>query len=299
MKVYINNEYELREGYSDIYRIINKINNKCYIGKAKHFIGKRLEKHGAYKRYKNHIRKYNEYKELLSTKTKNNACSMLYNAFIKYGIDNFDIQVLCVCKTENENGIEMLCIKEYKTFWKDGGYNLTKGGDGISGYKHSETAINKIRESNLGTNNHFYGKSLSQTHKDKISDSNKGVNHHFFGKTFSDEYKKKLSDAHKGDKHHFFNKHFTNEHKTNLGKSISKKRRDYNDVQFMNILKMKTIKKKIQDITDDFRKEYNSTIDRNIISKIWCGKIYPINEDIMETEEYKNLIKFKRVKCMK
>jgi hypothetical protein len=62
MKRFINKNYELREGYSDIYKITNKINNTSYIGKAKHFLGKRLEKHGAYHRFENHIRKCNEYK---------------------------------------------------------------------------------------------------------------------------------------------------------------------------------------------------------------------------------------------
>jgi group I intron endonuclease len=296
MKKFITENYELREGYSDIYRITNKINGISYIGKAKHFLGKRLEIHGAYHRFNNHIRKCNEYKESLLTNTTNNACSKLYNAFIKYNIDNFEINVLCVCKTEYENVLEILLIKEHKTYWEEGGYNLTKGSDGISGYKHTPEAIEKIRQANLGENNHFYGKSLSQAHKDKISESNKGVNHHFYGKTFSDEYKQKLSDSHKGENHHFYGLTFSDEHKVNLGKSISKTRRDYNDEQFINLLRMKKLNKKIQDITDDFRKENNSKIDRNSISKIWSGKILPINEDLMNTEEYKSLILFERKK---
>lgn len=285
MKKFINKDYELREGYSDIYKITNKINSISYIGKAKHFLGKRLEKHGAYHRFENHIRKYNEYKESLLTDTTNNACSKLYNAFIKYNIDNFEINVLCVCKTEYENVLEILLIKEHKTYWEEGGYNLTKGGDGISGYKHTPEAIEKIRHANSGKNNHSYGKSLSQAHKDKISESNKGINHHFYGQTFSDEYKQKLSNSHKGENNHFYGKNFTDEHKINLGKSISKIKRKYTDKEFMEILKLKYSNVTIKSISEKYK------IDRNTVPKIWNGKIEPINQELMDTDEYKSFFK--------
>lgn len=165
------------------------------------------------------------------------------------------------------------------------GYNLTKGGDGISGYKHTSEAIEKIRQANLGENNHFYGKSLSQAHKDKISESNKGVNHHFYGKTFSDEYKQKLSDSHKGENHHFYGKNFTDEHKINLGKSISKIKRKYTDKEFMEILKLKYSNITIKSISEKYK------IDRNTIPKIWNGKIEPINQELMNTDEYKSFLK--------
>jgi group I intron endonuclease len=145
MKIYKILNGELRDGYSDIYKITNKINNNLYIGKAKHFLGKRLEINGAFNRFKEHIRKCNEFKIAKENCNKYFACSKLYNAILKYGIDNFEIQVLCICKTELENEMEIFFIKEYKTYWSDncGGYNLTKGGDGISGYKHTEEAIEK------------------------------------------------------------------------------------------------------------------------------------------------------------
>lgn len=56
------------------------------------------------------------------------------------------------------------------------GYNLTSGGDGQSGYKHTEESKKK-----MSLNNYWLGK--------------EGVNK---GKKFSDEHKKKLSDLHKG-----------------------------------------------------------------------------------------------------
>lgn len=288
MKRFITEKYELREGYSDIYKITNKINGISYIGKAKHFIGKRLNIHGAYHRFENHIRKCNKYKQSLLTERINNSCSKLYNAFIKYGIDNFKVNVLCICKTEDENILEILLIKKYKTYFKEGGYNLTKGGDGISGYKHTSEAIEKIRQANLGKNNHFYGKSLSQAHKNKISESNKGVNHHFYGKTFSDEYKKKLSDSHKGSNHHFYGKILSDEHKVNLGKSISKIKRKYTDKEFMEILKLKYSNVTIKSISEKY------IIDRNTIPKIWSGKIEPINQDLMNTDEYKIFFNIKK-----
>lgn len=288
MKRRITEYGELREGYSDIYQIKNKLNNHSYIGKAKHFLGKRLEKHGAYNRFNEHLKKYTKYKEMLLRKEKYNCCSKLYNAFIKYGLENFEIRVLCVCKTLYENEIESHLILNNGTYYNTGGYNLTKGGDGISGYKHSINTIEKIRKANIGDKNFFYGKHLSEDHKNKISKSLQGENHHFYGKTFSEEYKKKLSDAHKDIKHHFYGKHFSTIHKINLGKSISKKKRTYTDEEFMQILRLKTSNKMIKDISQ----KYN--IDRNIIPKIWNGKIVPINEKILDTEEYKCLIQYIR-----
>jgi hypothetical protein len=120
--------------------------------------------------------------------------------------------------------------------------------------------------------------------------------HHFFGTTFSEEYKNKLKQAHKGEKHHFYGKSFNKEHKKNLGKSISVARRQYDDNQFMELLRMKLSCLKLEEITEQFREKTNTSVSRETISRIWNGKIQPVDKDIMKSDEYLKLIKFKRIK---
>lgn len=102
--------------------------------------------------------------------------------------------------------------------------------------------------------------------------------------------------AHKGEKHHFYGKSFNKEHKKNLGKSISVARRQYNDDQFMELLRMKLSCLKLEEITENFREKTGINICRDTISHIWNGKIHPVDKELISTDEYKNLISFKRKK---
>lgn len=93
-----------------IYKIQNLINGKCYIGQSID-IEKRwkVEKNSA----------FNE-----------NSKSYSYpisKAFRKYGIENFDFQVLEICNKESLNEKEKYWIQYYDSYQK--GYNQTLGGD--------------------------------------------------------------------------------------------------------------------------------------------------------------------------
>ena len=89
-----------------IYKIINKKNNKIYIGKTEFSIEKR---------WKEHLRD-----------SKKNLDRPLYRAMNKYGIENFDIEQ--VEKTDSPVEREQYWIEYYNSF--KNGYNATKGGDG-------------------------------------------------------------------------------------------------------------------------------------------------------------------------
>jgi len=70
--------------------------------------------------------------------------------------------------------------------------NITKGGDGVSGLKHSDEArkrMSEIRKNN--PNKYWLGKKLSQETLTKLSRVRKGRKH-------SEETRKKMSDAKKG-----------------------------------------------------------------------------------------------------
>jgi hypothetical protein len=94
--------------------------------------------------------------------------------------------------------------------------NVTNGGTGVTGYKHtpesikkrldamegyapSEETKEKMREAHLGEKNHFFGKKHLDVVKQKISETKKAnPSKPWLGKSRSEETRKKISDALKG-----------------------------------------------------------------------------------------------------
>lgn len=171
-----------------IYKITNKINGKIYIGQSKNI----------YKRWFSHkeTRKREKYKNVL-----------LYKAMNKYGIENFDFEIIEICDEELLNEKEIFYIEKYGSFshGKNKGYNQTLGGGGGYGFVFSEERLQKARDAATGKNNGMYGKKhskesklkmrekrlnkkLSDSAKQKIGEANKN-------KIVSEETRKKLSEA--------------------------------------------------------------------------------------------------------
>ena len=97
-----------------IYKIINNINGKVYIGKT--------EQNNPYDRWKEHIRDHAR---------RRNEKRPLYSAMKKYGVENFSFKVLEETNSPEER--EMHYIDVYRSYvgFKDcNGYNATLGGDG-------------------------------------------------------------------------------------------------------------------------------------------------------------------------
>lgn len=120
-----------------VYKITNIITNQIYIGITKNRLSHRFWEH---------INK------------KRNAGSYLYNSIQKYGKDNFTIKLLSNHSTSDEaKGEESRLILELQlnkhTYPNGIGLNLTNGGDGSYGCKHSLDSIQKMS----GINNHNYG----------------------------------------------------------------------------------------------------------------------------------------------
>ena len=94
--------------YGQIYRITNKVNNKVYIGLT-------IRKNVLHDRYRG---------SLLSTHNDH-----LKKSINKYGKENFKIETLCWCNSEEE-----LCNKEieyiayYNSTNSENGYNKNEGG---------------------------------------------------------------------------------------------------------------------------------------------------------------------------
>lgn len=98
-----------------IYKITNKINNKSYIGKSKH-IYERWRQH--------HTEPYNP-----NARTYN---TIFYRAIRKYGLDQFQFEILEECSEEQLNEKEKYWIKKYNTYILEPdsqGYNMTEGGE--------------------------------------------------------------------------------------------------------------------------------------------------------------------------
>lgn len=93
-----------------IYQITNKINGKIYIGKTLRTIEERWKEHCI------------EYNKARSNKRP------LYDAMLKYGVDNFEIIEIEEVNAENLNDREVYWIEILGSF--KNGYNTTRGGDG-------------------------------------------------------------------------------------------------------------------------------------------------------------------------
>ena len=175
-----------------IYLRTNIVNGKQYVGQANDIDDRN-------RRWKN-------------TKTRY-AGELINNARAKYGIDNFKTDILRECQTQEElNEWEQYYIKKYNTKAPNG-YNLTDGGEGISGYFFSEESKEKMSKAKqgkyTGENSWNYGIKRSDEFKQKISELSKGRKH-------SDEWKGNMS---KNNPKYWLGKHRSDEEKEKMSKA--------------------------------------------------------------------------------
>lgn len=100
---------------ADIYRIINKINGKRYIGYTSKDYKIRFRQHIINARYVH--------------KNKKNKKTILNKAIYKYGEENFMVEKIMDVCDKCWKTVEQLCIEYENTTNIDNGYNMTKGGD--------------------------------------------------------------------------------------------------------------------------------------------------------------------------
>ena len=161
--------------YWCIYKITNLINGKTYIGQHK-------------------------YKKLNDNYMGSGV--LIKRAIKKHGIENFKKEILYsrIQYRETADDMERFSIAKERKLGK-AEYNLADGGEGLSGYKHSEEYKRKKSEQNKGENNPNYGKHHSEEARKKMSEARKkyvGENHPMYGKHHSEETKKKMSEDRKG-----------------------------------------------------------------------------------------------------
>lgn len=167
----------LQSGY--VYSILNLINGKSYIGICKNFD----------KRVKEHKRKLN---------TQKHHNRYLQHSWNKYGETNFKFFIIFDNILRDElSKYEKLLIKLFKTNNSEFGYNLTEGGDGISGYKHSQEYVDSMKKPRpelSGEKHPFFNQKHTEETKKIISLCMSGENNGMYGKKHSVETKRKISE---------------------------------------------------------------------------------------------------------
>lgn len=161
------------QNISGIYCIENRINGKKYIGKSINIL----------RRVKSHIN---------DLKLNKSECSYLQSSWNKYGEDSFFVYSIEMCSKDNLSEREIFYIKHLNTK-RPNGYNLTDGGDGITGFTPSAETIEKLSISHTGNK-------LTNKAKELLRIANLGDKNPFFGKKHSDETKRIISEKGTGRK---------------------------------------------------------------------------------------------------
>ena len=116
----------------------------------------------------------------------------IVNRVLQNNPDRYTYQVL-VWSVEDENTLNALEIQYIRQLQPR--FNFTEGGDGVSGFKHSEKTKKKISEANKGKTPWNKGKTHSEEIRKKMSESLKGENNPMYGKRHSEKTRKKISES--------------------------------------------------------------------------------------------------------
>ena len=150
-----------------IYRILNLVNGKCYVGQTTR---------GLKRRRREHLSDFERGK-----------VTPLYKAFKKYGVESFEWIVLCWCSTGAELDVkEREYIEAFDS--RRNGYNISNGGnshiitdetrrrmsEAKKGVPKSEETKRRMSEARSGSKHWLYGKTTPDTTRAKISASLKG-----------------------------------------------------------------------------------------------------------------------------
>lgn len=177
-----------------IYKITNLVNHKVYIGQTK-----------------NPVRRWYSHRTVSKCKPK----YVINLAMNKYGLDNFEFEVIASCLDQiAANEAEKIIINQYQSKNTEFGYNIQAGGKVVSGWHHSEESKLKSSKSNCRPEVLSIHKKSAQ----KLLEWRKEFGHPkpHLGKRFSDEHRRKLSEAHKGKDNHQLGRKHTQETKAKM-----------------------------------------------------------------------------------
>mgnify|MGYP001170144436 CR=1 FL=1 len=180
-----------------IYLITNKVNGKKYVGKTSRDLDCRWREH-----------------QLAAKKEEPDF--YIARSIKHHGAENFTVKVIEECDSEKALAeAEIAWIAKLSTHGP-AGYNLTDGGEGLSGWVATEEARRNMSEASKNR------APPTEEHRRNISIANSGENNAFFGKSWgrkgphTEDTKKNMSLAHTG-------KVLTEEHKNNISKGCKGK----------------------------------------------------------------------------
>lgn len=163
------------EDFGGVYRIVNNINCKLYIGSSVH-VNRRI------------------YTHIQALNGKYHGNIHLQNAWDKYGSENFSFDVIEIIDG-NEEDIrkrEQYWLDYYKSYDYKFGYNISHYAIGGGGYVISEETRKKLSDSHKG-------KVHSEETKKKMSEIKQGKNNPYYGKSHTEETKIKMKKSHQGE----------------------------------------------------------------------------------------------------
>lgn len=164
-----------------VYLMTNMVNGKYYVGKT----------------IKDSLDQYLADAASMAIRGKNNR-PLLHRAIRKYGADSFVIEPLAECETNADaSNLERLWIILLSSKNHTIGYNLSDGGEGSPGCKHSLEVRQRWSEQRKGKK--AWNKGLTGIHtedgKRRMVAARTGENNHFFGKHHSDSAKQSIATS--------------------------------------------------------------------------------------------------------
>lgn len=170
-----------------IYKIVNTVNNNCYIGSSTNY-SRRIKRH---------------FEQL---KSNNHHSIALQRAFVKYGADNFEVKILL--KFPYFNREDVLDKEQYYIDRNNSVYNICKIAGSQLGSKRTDEFKRKCSKRMTGKPAWNKGLSLPKHSKERSNKISKALR----GRVVTQETRRKISIANKG-------KLLTEEHKAKLSKA--------------------------------------------------------------------------------
>jgi len=164
-----------------VYRHINKINGKSYIGWCQTTIEERWSDHCADARGKR-------------------SRTYFHNALRHWGTSNDVWEHVVLERMSTLDGAkraEQLWIAQLKTFAYDldgWGYNETRGGDGTVGFRHSDATRRFLSEINTGANHPQFGKVGANAGRTFLPETRLKMSLAHLGQKRSDEFRRTISE---------------------------------------------------------------------------------------------------------
>jgi len=206
-----------------VYKITNIINGKSYIGQTVKILESRFKRHMSLINKRHH-------KKL-----------PFYRALKKYGEENFDKQILRVCKCKEEMDIwEKIYISKFKTTNRKFGYNMHKGGRGGDTFTNNPNKEEIRKKRSIALKGKY---KMPKKLKDILKKVHTG-NQYFKGQKHTKETSIKMSKAQMGNQKWLGKKH-TEKWKRENSKRMKKYWKDRREREYI-IFKNKEKEEELQ-----------------------------------------------------